>query len=45
MRDAALTTPTYGDSWSSQGKYFSWPNRTRNLKSTALAVPKVFYGV
>ena len=37
-----------GDSQSSQGQYFSkitWPTRTQNLKSLALAVPEIFHGV
>ena len=34
-----------GDIWSSEGYYFSWPNRAQNLKSVALAVPKIFHGV
>ena len=25
--------------------HFSWPNRAQNLKSVALAVPKIFHGV
>ena len=34
-----------GDSWSPKGQYVSWPNRAQNLKSVALAIPKVFHGV
>ena len=34
-----------GNSWSSVGQYFSWPNRAQNLRSVALAVPKILHWV